>query len=137
MTCIVGIVENNVVYIGGDSASVNTNFQSETRADAKVFQVGEFLFGICGSWRMGQVLRFKVKTPERKENQNDYEYLVADWVDATREAMKESGCLVGEDEQEFLPGTFLMGYRGNLYTVDSDFGIGQSLDGMAACGCAG
>jgi ATP-dependent protease HslVU (ClpYQ) peptidase subunit len=136
MTCIVGMVENGKVYIAGDSAGVNSNFQSTVRADTKVFQVGEFLFGGCGSFRMIQLLRYKLEAPARKECQEDYEYLVSDWLEAVRAVMKEGGCIEEDEGVESIPGSFLVGYRGGLYEVDNDFQVAQSSDGMMACGCA-
>lgn len=136
MTCIVGIADQGKVYIGGDSAGVNDSFQSSVRADTKVFLKDEFLYGYCGSFRMGQVLRFKFDAPARKENQDDYEYLISDWIDHLRQILKESGCVKEENGVEELPGSFLFGYRGNLYTVEADFQVGQPAEGIAACGCA-
>jgi hypothetical protein len=55
MTCIVGIVENGKVYMGGDAAGVN-GYSVRVRKDPKLFKVGEFLFGYTSSFRMGQLL---------------------------------------------------------------------------------
>lgn len=55
MTCIVGLVENNKVYIGGDSAGV-AGLSLMKRADEKVFKKDEFIFGFTSSFRMGQLI---------------------------------------------------------------------------------
>ena len=60
MTCIVGLVHEGVVYIGGDSAGVG-GMSLTVRADEKVFQNGEFLMGFTTSFRMGQLLRYSLK----------------------------------------------------------------------------
>ena len=45
MTCIVGLVHEGVVYIGGDSAGVG-GMSLTVRADEKVFRNGEFLMAL-------------------------------------------------------------------------------------------
>ena len=47
MTCIIGLVENSKVYIGGDSAGV-AGYGLSVRADEKVFKKGDFIFGFWG-----------------------------------------------------------------------------------------
>ena len=51
MTCIVGLVENGVVYIGGDSSGVG-GWNLMLRKDRKVFRVGEALLGFTSSFRL-------------------------------------------------------------------------------------
>jgi len=62
MTCIVGLVENGKVYIGGDSAGV-AGLDITTRKDEKVFQKENMIFGFTSSFRMGQILRYSFKNP--------------------------------------------------------------------------
>ena len=52
MTCIVGLVENGKVYIGGDSAGV-AGLDVRMRSDEKVFTKGNMIFGYTSSFRMG------------------------------------------------------------------------------------
>jgi ATP-dependent protease HslVU (ClpYQ) peptidase subunit len=63
MTCIVGMVENGKVYIGGDSAGVS-GFDYHIREDQKVFQNGDMIFGFTSSFRMGQLLQYSLKIPD-------------------------------------------------------------------------
>ena len=64
MTCIVGLVHEGVVYIGGDSAGV-AGLSLVVRADEKVLRNGDFLMGFTTSFRMGQLLRYKLDPPRR------------------------------------------------------------------------
>ncbi|MEJ8547182.1 hypothetical protein [Brevibacillus borstelensis] len=133
MTCIVGLVHNGKVYMGGDSAGVS-GYNLTVRADEKVFINGEFLMGFTSSFRMGQLLRCRFKPPYHRPEVSDYEYLVTDFIDEVRNCLKQGG-YARNDNGEERAGTFLIGYRGKLYTVECDYQVGIPDDNFAAVGC--
>lgn len=133
MTCIVGLADNKRVYIGGDSAGVG-GWSLTVRADEKVFRNGEFLFGFTSSFRMGQLLRYAFTPPKHSSDVGDYQYLVTDFINAVRQCLKDGGFATKENEGE-KGGTFLLGYRGNLYKVEDDYQVGKAVAGFDACGC--
>lgn len=133
MTCIVGVVDNKRVYIGGDSAG-SDGYGLVVRADEKVFRNGPFLFGFTSSFRMGQLLRYAFNPPKHDSDMGDYQYLVTDFINAVRQCLKDGGYATKTSEAE-NGGTFLVGYRGHLYKVENDYQVGQAVDGYDACGC--
>ena len=74
MTCIVGLVHEGVVYIGGDSAGV-AGLSLVVRAD-EMFRNGDFLMGFTTSFRMGQLLRYKLYPPRRHPDDRVAKYMV-------------------------------------------------------------
>lgn len=130
MTCIAGVTARGKVYIGGDSAGV-AGYSMCVRADEKVFRNGSFLFGFTSSFRMGQLLRYRFTPPAQAGD--DYAYLCGDFIDAVRRCLKDGGYATVLDNQE-VGGTFLLGYRGALYTVEDDYQVGRTLDDFAAVG---
>ena len=138
MTCIVGLVDKGKVYIGGDSAGANSFWDLTVRADPKVFVNGPFIMGFTSSFRMGQLLRYKLKTPSRFKDDGTqkevYEYMVTDFVDAVRQCLKDGGYASKRNEIE-EGGTFLVGYEGRLFCIESDYQVGEALDGFMAVGC--
>lgn len=133
MTCIVGLVENGTVMIGGDSAGV-AGYHVQLRADEKVFRNGEFIFGFTSSFRMGQLLRWKFVPPPLEKGESEEKYLHTRWIDGVIELLKNNGYAV-VSQNELSGGTFLFGFRGKLYLVDSDFQIGQAQRSYDAVGC--
>lgn len=133
MTCIVGLVDNKDVYIGGDSAGVSGN-DLTVRTDGKVFHNGPFLFGFTSSFRMGQLLRYAFTPPEHHSDLTDMQYLVTVFVDALRTCFKDGGFATKASEAE-SGGNFLIAYRGHLYEIHSDYQIEEAADGYNACGC--
>ena len=133
MTCIVGVVSDNEIYMGGDSAGVS-GWSLRVRADEKVFVNGDFIFGFTSSFRMGQILRFGFSPPKRHQDTDVYEYMVTSFVDSIRNRFRESGYL-SEDKRQEVGGVFLVGYANRLFRVDSDFQVGETLNGFDAVGC--
>jgi ATP-dependent protease HslVU (ClpYQ) peptidase subunit len=134
MTCIVGVKQDGKVYIGGDSLGSNSSLQKTVRADEKVFVKGDMIFGFTSSYRMGQILRYSFSAPPRYENIDDMTYLVAHFIPALITAY-ESGGFLTKRNNEHTGGVFLLGYRGELYKVDSDFQVGKPVLPYDACGC--
>lgn len=132
MTCIVGKVSKGSVTIGGDSAAVEGYFIN-ARNDPKVFRNGDFLFGFTSSFRMGQLLQYSFKPPARGKLDVDT-YMRTKWIDALRKCLKDGGYARVIDNEDSA-GTFLVGYKGRLFVVDSDFQVGESVDPYFACGC--
>jgi ATP-dependent protease HslVU (ClpYQ) peptidase subunit len=135
MTCIVGVERDGKVWIGADSAGVDTDaLLINERADEKVFRNGEFLMAFCGSFRARDLARYAFKPPAQTKKQSDVEYLVTTWMDAFRGTLRAGG-MQEEDNLLDPESTFLLGYRGHLYNIDYDFQVGRTTCGFTADGC--
>lgn len=136
MTAIVGLVSGGRVLIGGDSAGV-AGYSLTVRRDRKVWASGPWVYGFTSSFRMGQLIRYAFQPPSPPPDGQDLErYMATAWVDALRQTLKDGGYSRVSDQQE-QGGTFLVGTRGRLFTVDGDFQVGESADGYDAVGCGG
>lgn len=123
MTCIVGIVYDGIVYIGGDSAS-STDNQISVRKDPKVFKHGDAVIGFTTSWRMGQILRYEMPPITHTLGQDVHQELVRTYIPALRKVAKDAGCVQQHSGADYL-GTFLIGLAGRLFYVESDFQVGE------------
>ena len=132
MTCIVGIVEGDEVYIGADSAAVSGYEVRETRVP-KVFVNYPFIIGYTSSFRMGQILQYHLRpTPQGPES--EMQYMVCTFVEAVRRCLKEHGFSKVENNVE-VGGFFLVAYGGALYGIQNDFHVSLYADGVMAIGC--
>ena len=136
MTCVIGYVDkqSNSIWMGADSAGTNGSWSQRIRLDQKVFIRDEMIFGFTSSFRMGQLLRYKLVIPERKENEGDFRYLAGAFMDSVIECLKDNNFATIKDN-EISGGFFLLGYRGHLYQIESDFQIGLGEDLYDAVGC--
>lgn len=136
MTCIVGIVQDKKVYVGGDSAAVwSGSLGIVARHDRKVFRNGDFVMGFTSSFRMGQILAFNFNPPKPRAGTDIFAYMVTDFIDAARSQLKAGGYARVKDGHAEEGGTFLVGYQGKLFQIADDFQVQESIHGFDACGC--
>lgn len=132
MTCIIGVAEEGKIYIGSDSAG-SDSYTSRAMKTPKVFRLGDFMIGYTSSFRMGQILRYKLLIPERMEGETDEHYVQSSFVDAVRECLRNHGYTRIENNTE-TGGQFVVGYKGMVCTVQSDFAILCHEDGLEIVG---
>jgi ATP-dependent protease HslVU (ClpYQ) peptidase subunit len=138
MTCIVGLEHEGEVYMGCDSAATDDSFRFSLAADSKVFSNENTIMGMCGSFRLGQLLKYSLKIPDRDPRiDDDMSWLVNDYVDALRDMLVDKGHISkGEHSiDQISDGDFLLGYRGKLYHVQSNFQVLRLDKGYASTGC--
>lgn len=133
MTCIVGLIHKDSIYMGGDSAATS-GWELRIRKDPKVFIKKDFIIGFTTSFRMGQLLMSsKFDPPQQKAKQSDLDYLITDFVDHLRDLYTRSGYLKKKESAD-VGGQFLVGYRKQLFIIHSDFQVAQSSQDFDACG---
>lgn len=139
MTCVAGIVHAGEVYIGADSAGVDACYGLTVRADEKVFvrerSGTRWVFGFCGSFRIGQLLRYSLDIPEPEDDDDPTKFMVTKFVDAVRCCLAEGGALRTTKKYREEAGTFLVGLRGDLFTIEGDLQVARAVDPYAAIGC--
>jgi ATP-dependent protease HslVU (ClpYQ) peptidase subunit len=137
MTCIVGLIENGVTYIGGDSLGSN-GVSKVSRKDKKVFKLKDTnnaILGYTSSFRMGQLLMYATGLIDKRDEPDiNHEYLVTKFVPNITKVFEGGGYAKSKDGEK-RGGTFLFGYKSKLYKIESDFQVGESFDNYDACGC--
>jgi len=128
MTAIVGLINKGDIYLGGDSSSADADTYHVHRiANPKVFKKRDFVIGYTSSFRMGQILQHCFEPPNNSRS-NPMQYMVADFIPCLRKCFNEQW-------KEDAGGTFLIGYKGKLFSIYDDFQVNESQDGYAAIGC--
>jgi ATP-dependent protease HslVU (ClpYQ) peptidase subunit len=134
MTCIAAIVDKNGVgHIACDSVGSN-GFSRSFYSTKKIFSVGNILFGFTGSYRLGQLLQYRLDLPQATVDQNLDQYMNIHFMDSIRSTLKDHGYLHVEDNEESLEGEFLVVFSGRIFTVQSDMSILESMDKFEATG---
>ncbi len=135
MTCIVGYVDDKGVHVGVDSLGSNGS-SKVVRKDTKVFIKEDMIFGYTSSFRMGQLLRFKLNIPKCDEDKDVYEYMCTDFIDAVIKCF-DDGDYTEMDKNVKEGGVFLVGFKGRLFKVQSDFQVGETTSLIDTCGSGG
>lgn len=132
MTVIIGYTNGKNVWMTGDEAAAG-DCMNEFVKHQKVFKSAVYLgpknhsrenilIGYAGSFRMGQLLQFKLESNRPTKNMDVYEYLCTNFVDEIKELFEKNNFskLV---ENEAIGGSFLIGVKGRLFTIQSDFSV--------------
>lgn len=133
VTCIVGLVANGHVWIGGDRASVSDSHYLTHSAHPKVFRNGPFVLGYTSSFRMGQLLQYRLAVPDLPTETEFDEFMATLFVDAVRDCLRDGGYTKISDNREEV-GTFLVGVAGRLYRYDDDHQVIRPHCDFDACG---
>jgi hypothetical protein len=133
MTCVAGLVADGKVWLGGDRAAVGDGHYLSHVAQPKVFRRGSLLFGYTSSFRMGQLLQYRLSVPERPAEQPIDEFMATAFVDAVRTCLRDGNWTKFKDAREEV-GCFLVGYEGHLFTFDDDCNIHRTIPGYDVVG---
>lgn len=138
MTCIVGYVDDDHIWMGGDSAGVG-GYDLRKRKDEKVFTIetkkaGAFIFGFTSSFRMGQLIRYSFDPPEFIDGSDVFKYMVVNFVDYLRNCYDKGGYLKKKDNVD-RGGTFLVGYKDRLFEIEDDFQVCEVEQNYNSVGC--
>jgi len=137
MTCIVGVVENGTIYMGADSqVTAGWNRYQLAKSMPKVFCKGELVIGVCGNLRTLNVLQHSFTPPAHHPTEmDDLTFVAITLVDCLRETFKAAGVAkISESVEENGGSTFLVGYRGQLYEIGSDWSTVQCASQYVAIG---
>jgi hypothetical protein len=118
--------------MAADSFAADEHGNGSLRADRKLFRLGDMVIGYTSSYRMGQLIEHSLKLPSRGDDPT-FTYLVKKFVPALRKCLSEGGFSKTENSVN-SGGTFLVGFEGGLYKIDTDFQVAQSAHKFDACG---
>lgn len=132
MTCIIGLVHGDRIYIGGDRAATSEDYTRSMQIP-KVFKLEKMIFGYAGSIRLGQLLQYSLKLPLHNESHCIEKYMATTFIDAVRKLLLDKGFTTVTNGKE-EGGSFLVGYKGKLFEVCSDFQITEWVGQFAVIG---
>jgi len=121
MTCIVGLVHKDKVYMGGDSCGSSVSSWTYV-GNPKVFKVqNKFLIGCTSSFRMIDLLTHKLNVQREHPDDSDDLFMRTTFIEGVRNCLKEGG--FAKTSAPESGGNFLVGYNGKLYEVQGDYSI--------------
>lgn len=128
MTCIVGLVDKDKVWMGGDSAA-SAGSSILIHKNTKVFKVDNLLIGCSGSIRANQLVKYSLTLPKFK-TKDISKYLCTDFAMAIKSLIKDGM----SDLESSKFGSFLIGYKNRLFEFDDDLQLLESINGISSIG---
>lgn len=135
MTCIVGYVDKGKVWIGGDSAATAGYDKYIYHAEEpKVFKRDNIIFGMTGSSRIGQLIRYALEIPTKEEGCADIVYLSNQLMPAMLKCFKNHQMFKIKDERIEESWGAIIGFNGKIYRVDGNFNLMRTNKNYVAHG---
>ena len=136
MTCIVAIRTDDYVYLGTDSFGSNSFTGSKISYPRKVFQVGDFIIGVCGSFRMIQILTHKFAVMPRFVDQDIYEYVYTSFYDSFISCLRQEKFLTDVNNVEVMGGgsELIIGIENKIFVMQGDLSIIEPADDFVCIG---
>lgn len=128
MTVIAALIDNDTLYMASDTQMTNGSDATNLSPSVpKVFFRGDLLVGVSGSVRALNLIRYRLDVPER-DTDDDMEYISISVVDSIRQLLKDGGVAEQTNGSEFNGDSdhyshFLIGYRGRIFRVGSDYNV--------------
>lgn len=115
MTCIIGLKEDNKIYVGYDSIAQwgNTRFVDKI---PKCFYVGKIFVGISGYTRDSQLIQHTLRVYNPSEGEDPTEYLVNGLCADIHRLFSE----FDRDKDNGPTATGIIVYKGHMYYLGSD-----------------
>lgn len=136
MSCVVGYVDKDVIYMGGDSAATGDGSSDQRlRKSEKVFRLTgqndtEIVVGFCGSYRIGYFLKHCFELPAAGLRQEPQSYVYRSFLPDLEDQMVRNKIKLTGSE-------ILVGFRGRLFLIEEDFSPTESMEHFEACGEGG
>ena len=113
MTCIAGLVDNNIIYIGGDRG-ISDDSSIMSMLQPKVIIKGDWIYGYAGSLGNGQLFDF-IDLPDVKKKDDVYKILRMDVVENYKSILDTHGSSKDDDSTDFI-----IGCLGRLFEFNTD-----------------
>lgn len=124
MTCIVGLVSNNKIYLGSDSRATAGNHVVPSKVN-KIFKKNdEIMMGIAGYVRVSDVLRSLFIVPPKPESKTDLDYLQVEFVNSIRACLESVKIIINDSGMAMMgDSSMILVYKNKLYNIDNSFSV--------------
>lgn len=126
MTVLVGLECPTGAWVSTDSFFGNDTWRDVMAAPKHVMR-GGLLIASAGAMRPGQIAELAPIIRKQRRSENDTDYLAEAFAEPLRKLHKAA-------DVDNASATYLLAYRGRVYTMLSDYGVYRSALGYAAVG---
>jgi hypothetical protein len=139
MTCLVGLVDNDRVWMGVDTCGV-AGWHAIEREDMKMFTpqgIKNSLISYTTSFRMGQILMYEEFLFDELavlKDEIDHKYMVTRFIPKVQAAFSRGGFGKLNGDEGAVGGAFLVAYGNQLFTIEGDYQVAMNSVGYSAHG---
>ena len=133
MTCIIGLVRDGKVYMGGDGQYLD-GWHRIRSTNPKIFRLGDMLIGSDQSQRISDIIQYNFDPgPDKCEDPADF--FVQDFIPTLQNDLEEFGAKQRSQEgTDKMEAAIMIGYKGRLFVIGEDFALSQIASDYEAIG---
>jgi len=132
MTCIIGLEQDGVVYVGADSFIGDDETRSEQATNPKIFQKNGMLIACSGCLRAIQIVEHLLKLDNPKKF--DEQYIIENIAEKIRLKFKDIDYVGTQENYQKLPTSFLIAYKDKMFTIEGNYALTRAKDGILCLG---
>lgn len=123
--------------MGADSMSIQGQYAARLGSREKIFRLGEFLVGSCGTVHVGQIIEH-LFVPPAIEDRSLMGYMVTKFAPALHAQVSSHGGEIKNQstQKDEIDGKCLVAIRGRLFIIDEGYGVWEPRNHYAAIGQA-
>ncbi len=128
MTCIVGLIDNNKLYMGSDSRVTTGHILPVN--DSKILIRENMLIGISGDVRYSNIIEHYLNIPYHRNDVLTMEYICTDFITSLRTIIEEQKFSEERNKVSSVPNDsmILIGYKNKLYSIWGDYSVVEFYD---------
>jgi ATP-dependent protease HslVU (ClpYQ) peptidase subunit len=135
MTCIVGLVEDNQMWIGSDTQASGENDILLIK-NHKIFEKGPFLIGHTGSPRANQIIQHGPNPPRltAKRRENLMGFMCNQFIDYMMGSFIAAGWARSAEGRVEIDDAFLVLVGGHIFSIWADFQVIETEENYFSIG---
>jgi len=107
----------------GCDAAASSGDSITIRANHKIFTTHNMIIGTCGSARQRQLLKYSLKLPPQGPKVDDMQYMCTTFISSVQKCFEKGGFEMVQSKKRY-GANFIVGYKGEIYCIQSDYHIG-------------
>jgi ATP-dependent protease HslVU (ClpYQ) peptidase subunit len=120
------------VFLGGDSSAIS-EYDMLTIRTPKVIRKGEYVFGFAGHFRFAQIVEHAFKPPVYKGG-DVFSFMSRQFMSRLQKCVAKAE-FARNREGRMEGGLALIGFRGRLFCMQTEYELIEPKDGMFSIGC--
>jgi hypothetical protein len=133
ITCSIGLIDGNYIYMGSDSGATADDWV-ERRKTPKVFIKDDFIVCHAGSFKFAEIFQYSFVIPKHPKNMSTEIYMKSKFINSLQGYLAAYGAVLNDFERG-IPGlSFLIGYQNQLFDINLDLHVGILEKPYAAIG---
>ncbi len=137
MTCIVGLLDNGVTYIGGDSCA-SGGWREQILQQKKVFKLNDTpnaILGFSGTIRDLNLLQYAENLIDKRDEPDiDHKYIVTKFIPNVIKLFNNNLRNQTDNGISEFESYFLLGYKNKLWLIESNYAVFETTDNYQAIG---